>query len=214
MEIVAINSEKPEPGTIALASGHIKKGFAVVVPTDTLYALSVNALDETALARLFRIKRRPPTKAVPIFVKDMAMARKLAYISDDVQRKLETLWPGPVTVVLYKKDIVPALAAGGGETIALRMPAHNVVRELIRAIDAPLTGTSANISGLEPTNDPEAVCAQFAGATAQPDLVLHVGVLPPANPSTVIDLTEGRPRLLRMGPITKRDLEKLWSKQQ
>lgn len=212
MEIIAVNPEKPELGTIALASDRIKKGFAVVVPTDTVYGLSVHALDEGALERLFRIKKRPPTKAVPLFVKDIAMARKLAYISDDVQRRLETLWPGAVTVVLYKKDIVPSLAAGGGETIGLRIPRHAVVRELIRAVDAPLTGTSANISDLEPTNDPDAVCAQFVGEALKPDLLLHSGVLPKANPSTVIDLTEGKPRLLRVGPITKRDLEKLWSK--
>lgn len=213
MEIVAVNPEKPELGTIALASDQIKKGFAVVVPTDTVYGLAVNALDEAALERMFRIKKRPRTKAVPLFVKDIAMARKLAYISDDVQRKLEALWPGQVTVVLYKKDIVPSLAAGGGETIALRIPDHQVVRELIRAVDAPLTGTSANISGLQPTNDPEGVRAQFINEAAEPDLMLHAGILAKTDPSTVIDLTEGKPRLLRIGPITKRDLQKMWDKQ-
>lgn len=212
MESIPIDPYNPEPGAIIRAAEAIRRGFVVIVPTDTVYGLAANALDEKAIARVFVLKKRPRTKPLPLFVKNIAMARKLAYISDDVSEKLKEFWPGPVTVVLYKKDIIPAIATAGGETVGLRMSDHRVVNELVRAVDIPLTATSANISGIAPSHDINVILEQLSHEHITPDLVLNAGVLPGRKPSTIIDLTRGQPYLLRMGPITKRDLQRLLRK--
>ncbi|MDP3794437.1 MAG: Sua5/YciO/YrdC/YwlC family protein, partial [bacterium] len=106
---------------------------------------------------------------------------------------------------------VPERASGGGETIALRISEHPVVAAFIRAADLPLTGTSANISGEPSCRNAAEALAQFAAYKSLPDLVLDAGTLPAAPPVTVIDLTHGKPQLLRVGPVTKRDLEALWN---
>lgn len=210
MDITAIDPRNPDPAVIAQAADCIRRGFVVMMPTDTVYGLAANALDEKAVRRVFAVKGRPPSKAVPLLVKNIAMARRLAYISDAVAERLKALWPGAVTVVLHKKDLVPAVAAGGGETIGLRISAYPVAEALVAAADVPLTGTSANVSDMPGGGDVAPILEQFKAAGAMPDLVLDAGTLPPAQPSTVVDLTRGEPHLLRMGPVTKRDLERLW----
>lgn len=167
----------------------IKKGKVVVCPTDTVYGLVCDAANKKAVERLFKIKKRPKEKQIPIFVKDIAMAKKLAEINKEQEDFLKKVWPGKVTAVLKKKN--------GKGTIGLRIPNHKFVLSLAKYVNRPLTGTSANISGNKASTKIKEVLKQFEGQKYQPDLVIDKGNLPKSKPSTVIDLTVSPHKILR-----------------
>lgn len=179
-------------------------GGVIVFPTDTIYGLGANALDEMAIRQVYRIKGRPEGKPLSILVRDIAMARRVACIDSRAQVILEKLWPGSVTVVLRKKDVIPYCLTGGGEEVAVRISDHPFVAALFRRIDFPITATSANLAGKPDLLSAESIRSTFAGAEAAPDLFVNAGDLERALPSTIIDLTDIRnPRLLRMGAVGK-----------
>lgn len=176
-------------------------GGTVVFPTDTLYALGCNALESAALGRVFDIKRRVYTAAVPVLVQNVVWARELVHVDDRSERIMADFWPGKVTVVAKRRDIVPAMATGGGQTLGLRAPDHPFAQELLRAFGYPLCGTSANLSGTAPSQDAAVIAAMFAGASRQPDLLIDGGVLPTSEPSTVVDVSGLHPRIVRQGGV-------------
>jgi L-threonylcarbamoyladenylate synthase len=179
----------------------LARGGTAVFPTDTLYGLGCNALDASAVGRVFDIKHRSYVRALPMLVRDISWARELAYISPEQERVLSAFWPGKVTFVFPRRAIVPAIMCGGGQTIGIRAPDHPFLQSLLRHLGYPLAGTSANLSGQEPTNDARAIADEFAKAAPQPDLVLDAGILPHTEPSTVVDLSGRQPRILRQGAV-------------
>lgn len=209
MNIIRINQLNPENEYILEAADYIRRGKAVVLPTDTVYGLVVDALQEDAVRRLFKIKKRPAQKPVPLMVKDIAMAKELAYISKKQEKILEAVWPGPITVILSKKKIVSSILTAGQTGVGLRIPDYELTRLLIEKLNKPLTSTSANISGDEPMLDAQEIIYAFKSQHPQPDLLLDAGRLPDSAPSTVLDLTGSRPKILRIGPSSKEDLLKL-----
>lgn len=174
------------------------RGGAVVYPTDTVFGLGVNALDQNALNRLYRIKNRPKNRPVPIIVPDIKTAKKLAYINERTEKILEAIWPGPITVVLFKKS---------GGTIGLRIPNHRVPLRLAEKF--PITGTSANLSGQEPCQNIFQIQRQFQNHYPKPDLILDLNGQAKHQPSTVLDLTSAKPKILRVGPVSKAQLLEL-----
>lgn len=195
------------PSSYELASKEaaitLLKDGIVVYPTDTLYGLAVNALDEYTVEKLFRLKKRPETKPVPIMVSSIEMAKRLAFIDKASEVILKELWPGPYTFVFWKKGVVPKIVTAGGETVALRIADNQLVQGMINDFGGPITATSANISGEEPLTSAEEIVEIFSKQTKKPDLVLDAGRLPTSHPSAVIDLTAGRPKILRVNPTTK-----------
>lgn len=187
----------------------LKQGSAVVFPTDTVYGLGVDALNIKAVERLFRIKKRPAAKPVPIMVRDFAMAKKLVYLTRDKEKILNSVWPGPVTAVLEKRDIVPDILTGNKKTVGLRIPDHPFTKMLMEKSDSPITCTSANFSGEPPLNSSFKVVKTFERAYPRPNLILDAGDLPEGAPSTVLDLTRPQPKITRLGPISKKDLMKM-----
>lgn len=161
----------------------------MVCPTDTVYGLVCDFNNKKAVERLYRIKKRQKTKPVPIFIKDIKMARKLADIDSDQEKHLMLFWPGQVTAVLKKKK-----AKG---TIGLRIPDYDFVCALIRRLNRPLTGTSANIAGEPASAKIKKIIKQFEGKKYVPDLIVSAGNLPENKPSKVIDLTVWPPKILR-----------------
>lgn len=166
----------------------LQRGGTAVFPTDTLYGLGCNALDPHAVAQVFDIKHRSYVKALPMLVRDLSWARELAYITESQERLIAQFWPGKVTFVLPRRPIVPSIMCGGGQTIGIRAPAFPFVQELLRLLGYPLAGTSVDIPGL-------------ALVAPQPDIILDAGVLPPSEPSTVVDLSGRMPRILRQGAV-------------
>ncbi len=213
MEIVKFNlkgdySDLPA-NLIEEAIEVIQRGGCLIYPTDTLYGLAVNALDEYAVARLFKIKQRPGTKPVPVMVRDIQMAKKLAYLDKKQEAFLKKVWPGPVTVVLKKRSVMPMALTAGRDTVGLRIPDHFFTMALMENLDLPITCTSANLSGEPGSVFSAEVIKVFSRSYPRPDLFLDAGDLPANQPSAVIDLTGSEPKILRMGPVSNRDLMKV-----
>lgn len=179
------------------------KDGVVVYPTDTLYALGANALNPVAIAKIYRIKKRPSRKPIPIIVSSIEMARALTFIDRDKERILKELWPGPYTFVLWKRSIVPKELTAGAKSVAVRFPANPFCESIIRDFEGPITATSANVSSEEQFSTAKEIADRFQKEKYQPDLVIDAGFLPEQNPSTIIDLTSEVPTILRVNPTTK-----------
>jgi L-threonylcarbamoyladenylate synthase len=179
----------------------LQRGGTAVFPTDTLYGLGCNALDPHAVGRVFEIKRRSFVKALPMFVRDLSWARELAFISPEQEKLISRFWPGKVTFVLPRRDMVPTIMSGGGQTIGIRAPDHPFIQRMLQHLGYPLAGASANISGREPVNDAQAIAQMFSQAAQQPNLIIDAGHLPDLAPSTVVDLSGRQMRILRQGAV-------------
>ncbi len=175
----------------------IKQEKVIVCPTDTVYGLIADATNKKAVEKLLKIKKRNGQKPIPIFVKDLKTAKKLSRIDKEQEKFLKKVWPGKVTVVLTRKDKLPKILFGKKTTIGLRIPKYKLVQDLLKKINRPLTGTSANIPGKSATTKIKKIIKQFKNQKFQPDLILDAGDLKPSKPSTVIDLTEPEQKILR-----------------
>ena len=213
MNIIKVDPENMRASLYGLkkAVETISRGGVVVVPTDTVYGLAADATNPDSMMRLFRIKKRPNTKPVPLIIRDMEMARNLAYIDKRLEKILGILWPGAVTVILQKKADLPERVTAGKRTIGLRLPDYKLLHFLLEAVGKPMTATSANISGEEPSIDAEEVAAQFNREFYRPDLILDAGKLKFSEPSTVLDLAAPEPKIIRIGPVNPKKLMEILS---
>ncbi|MFQ5944890.1 MAG: L-threonylcarbamoyladenylate synthase [Anaerolineae bacterium] len=191
----------------ALALHYLRAGRLVALPTDTVYGVASHGLLPRAILRLYRAKDRPRERAIPALIGEL---EHLSWVADDpptvALALAESFWPGGLTMVLRKKQHVPAELTSGGESVAVRLPDHPVPRDLCRALNAPLAATSANRSGEPEAGTPEEVEAALGRHL---HLILDGGASPGGTPSTVVDLTGEVPRLLRPGPITREALAML-----
>lgn len=183
----------------------IREGGVVVCPTDTVYGLVGDATNKRAVEKIFKIKKRPKNKPLPIFVKDIKMAKELAEISKKQEKFLKKIWPGKTTVVLksqitnYKSQANPKFKIYGinKKTIALRIPNYGLLLDLVKQLSRPLTGTSANVSGQPASGEIKKVLKQFENKKYQPDLIIDEGNLSKSKPSKIIDLIVFPPKILR-----------------
>jgi tRNA threonylcarbamoyl adenosine modification protein (Sua5/YciO/YrdC/YwlC family) len=176
------------------AAREIKSGKVAIFPTDTVYGLVADATSKQAVKKVFEIKQRSKDKPLPIFIKDLSAAKKIAKINKKQEAFLKKVWPGQTTVVLERKKQVK-LYGSINHKIALRIPDYQPIRVLLEKIGKPLTGTSANLSGLSTKKEVKDILKQFSGNF--PELVVDTGKLKSSRPSTVIDLTASRPKILR-----------------
>lgn len=205
MDILKLNLQNPQEEIINETINVLTRGGCVIYPTDTVYGLGVNAFRVDAIERLFKIKKRPASKSIPIIVKDIEMLKKTAYFDRKTEKLLGSIFPGAVTIILQKRNIIPEILTGGKTTIGARIPACEFISLLMARLDFPITSTSANISGQNPSGDIKEVLSQFKG-NPKPDLVLDAGNLPRSEPSTVLDLTSPKPKVTRIGPVSKNQL--------
>lgn len=172
----------------------------MVFPTDTLYGLGADAFSASALERVFAIKGRPSGLALPLLVSSWDQVKLVAREVPETGRRLASMfWPGPLTLVLPKVAHLPDLVTGDGDTVAVRMPDHVVALALIQQLGGPITGTSANRSGMADLLTLEAVSAHLGGLV---DVVIPSGPAPNGRPSTVVDVTSNEPQLLRQGALS------------
>ena len=195
--IIKINPKNPEKEIIQKAVEIIKKGGVAVFPTDTVYGLLADARNEKAVAKIFKIKRRPKTKPLAIFIKDIKMARKYAFISKKQENFLKKNWPGKLTVILKSKNNLSEGVGAENKTIGIRIPDCKLINLLFEKINFPVAQTSANISGNEATTKIKEVLRQFIGRKTEPDLIINAGDLRQNQPSKIIDLTKGTPLTIR-----------------
>lgn len=192
MEIISLTPQNGQK-VVEYAAARIKSGQLVVAPTDTVYGLLADATNKKAVARLYNVKRRDAARYLPIFVKNMVMAKKLAKINPENEKILETKWPGKFTFIFLRRNArlegATKLFGVESKTVALRIPGYPLVNSLLETLNIPLTGTSANISGQKASTKIDEVIAQFRDAETKPDLVINAGDLPESESSTIIDLT-------------------------
>lgn len=191
----------------------LQNGGVIVFPTDTIYGLGTNALDEKAISKIFKIKKRDVNKPISILVRDIPMAKKVACIDSKAERILEKIWPESVTVILRKKDVIPYSLTGGEENVAIRISNNLFVKSLFARIDFPITATSANLAGEANLLRAEDIKKTFAGAKNKPDLFINGGDIENRVASTIVDLTDiNKPRLVRMGAVSIDKLNEFFKK--
>jgi L-threonylcarbamoyladenylate synthase len=178
----------------------------VALPTETVYGLAANALDASACRAIFRAKGRPANDPLIVHVLDLAQAEKLAEFSPVARRLARRFWPGPLTLVLPKKSCVPGIVTSGGDTVAIRAPAHPLARRILRLAGVPLAAPSANLFGyLSPTE----AAHVMDGLGRKIAHILDGGTCAVGVESTILDLTRPeQPRILRPGIITPEVLGK------
>lgn len=209
MRIIQVDLNKDYSDVIREAVNVLNYGGVIVYPTDTLYGLGANALNDVAIRKVFRIKERSFSKPLPMIVRDYLWAKELAEIKPKNEAILKKVWPGKVTAVLPKKDIVPDALTSEFNSVGIRVPDHVFTDKLLAKFGYPLTSTSANISGQVPTNDINKIIEIFSKSTEKPDLIIDAGILSKSEPSMVIDLTGDKPKVLRISPTKPEKLLEL-----
>ncbi len=208
MRIIKIDLTHDYSSAIEEAIEILKLGGTIVYPTDTVYGLGCNALDEIAVRHIFDIKNRS-SKPLPILARDMKWVEELAYLNDEHRKLAAKFWPGKFTLVLPKKEVVPPIVTTGLPSVGIRIAYYAFTDKLLGAFGYPLVSTSANISGEPSTGDIDSIIASLGAQPRRPDLIIDAGNLPPSNSSVVIDCSTDKPKVLRVGPSKPEDLLKL-----
>ena len=196
-----------EPNTAAVAAGIIRDGGLVAIPTETVYGLGANGLDEKAVAQIFEVKGRPQDNPLILHVADKEQIGLLCKdIPEEAYQMADAFWPGPLTMVLPAQDIVPKRTTGGLSTVAVRCPDSEITRDIIRLAGVPLAAPSANISGKPSTTTAQHVLHDHDGKIP---LVVDGGPCRVGVESTIVDLTERPARLLRPGGISPEALKEI-----
>ena len=205
MRRLTVDPAAPDPAAIAEAALALRDGLLVAFPTETVYGLGAHGLDARAVERIYEAKGRPAYNPVILHVADARAARVLAaHWPEAAERLAERYWPGPLTLVLRRADIVPAIATAGLDAVGIRVPAHPVALALLAAAQIPVAAPSANRSTeLSPTSAEHV--ARALGDRV--DVLLDGGETTLGIESTVLDLTGERPVLLRPGLLTREELE-------
>ncbi len=200
-ELFRVNPQSCTEKDFKRAADVIAGGGVVGFPTETLYGLGVDPMNPLAVEKLYFLKGREQTKPTSIVIS----ARKLLdffarEISEAAEILMEKFWPGPLTVIFSAKDSVNPLLTGGTKTIAARVPGSPVALSLLKACGCPLTAPSANPEGEPPAGSAGGVMKYFSGRI---DLVIDAGPSPGRAPSTIVDLSSGRARIIREGVIAE-----------
>lgn len=197
MKTLLLSAQAPE--TASIAADLIQKGELVAIPTETVYGLGANGLDEEAVAKIFQAKGRPQDNPLILHICGPEQIELFCHhIPQSAYDLAAAFWPGPLTLVLPARDVVPRRTTGGLNTVAVRCPDNAVTREIIRLSGVPIAAPSANISGKPSTTTAQHVLHDHDGKIAA---IVDGGPCRVGVESTIVDLTEERPRLLRPGGI-------------
>lgn len=198
-EIIKMDASSPDREAILRASEIIRRGGLVAFPTETVYGLGADATDAEAAKKIYAAKGRPSDNPLIIHIANPEDAEKYAYTNELYYKLAKAFMPGPLTVILPKRDIIPASVTGGLDSVAVRCPSHTVARELIRASGTAIAAPSANLSG-----SPSPSCAEhvIADMTDRIDMIIDGGKCDIGLESTIVKITEDSAILLRPGAVT------------
>ncbi len=183
----------------------IKQGGIVIFPTETVYGIGANALNTDAVKKLYKIKQRPLTKPISLLVSNMDMINQVAENITDMEYKLmNNFFPGPLTIILKKKDIISNIVTANQETVGIRMPSNELARKLIEYAGVPIATPSANISGKPSGIDIKEIEKDFYGKV---NCIIKGNDIKFGISSTIVKVNENIPYILRYGSITKEQIE-------
>ncbi len=185
----------------------LKQGGIVAFPTDTIYGLGAAAYMPQSVKRVYEVKKRPLNMALPLLLADTDQIESVtSYVSPVAWKLIHNFLPGALTLVMFKSALVPDIVTAGGKTVAIRIPAHPVPIALIKGIKMPITGTSANLTGMPVSLTADDVRSQMGNKL---DLVIDGGHSPGRLESTIIDLTGKKPLILREGAISFQQIKRV-----
>ena len=197
---------KPTRENIERSAKLILNDEIVAIPTETVYGLGANGLSDVAVSKIFKAKNRPQDNPLILHISDYDMMGNLVYeLSDEIKEFLNHFWPGPLTVVMKKKEIIPDAVSCGLDTVAIRMPNNEIARSFIKQCGVPIAAPSANISGKPSPTTAEDVFTDMNGKIS---VILDGGLCNIGIESTVLDLTKKPYTILRPGFYTKEDFLK------
>ncbi len=203
-KLVAVEPLSPQPGIIHMAGKIIHAQGVVIFPAKCLYGIAADAFDPVAVEKIYNLKKRPRNNPILVLIPELSMLKDLVQEIPDRARKLiNAFWPGNLTLVFNAQPHISPLITARTGKIGIRLPQHPVASALCQAVNAPITGTSANLSGQPgchhiPDLDP------FIRDGA--DLILDAGPLKGGKGSSVVDVTAPEPRILRHGEISAKDV--------
>lgn len=189
----------PTDKDIQKAAGLIRRGEVVAFPTETVYGLGANALDADAVKKIFAAKNRPADNPLIVHVHSAEAAEALCHVSEDARTLMAAFWPGPLTLLLAKRPVIPAVTNAGLANVAVRMPDHPVALSLLQASGLPIAAPSANRSGRPSPTTAQHVWDDMQGRIP---LILDGGPCRVGLESTVLDMTGAAPAIVRPGGVT------------
>ena len=199
MNVMKVDPENPDEPVLLEAAEAVLRGGVIAFPTDTVYGLGCSLFDVSAVEMVARLKRRDPSLAVISLIPEPRQVHGLAReVSEAAERLMSRFWPGPLSLIFQAAPLVPARVRGAGGTVALRCPRDTLCQRLLDRIGGPVVASSANLSGQRPAVTAEEVVRIFGN---QLDLVIDGGPRHGGLPSTLVDVSSPRPRLLRRGII-------------
>lgn len=205
--IKKVDENNIDMGIIREMAEKIKNGETVIFPTETVYGLGANAMDEDAAKKIYAAKGRPSDNPLIVHIADIEEVDKIALeVGEKAKKAMENFWPGPLTIILKKKEIVPNVTSGGLSTVAIRMPSNKIANALIRESKTQIAAPSANISGRPSPTKAEHVVKEMSGRVSG---IIMGGDCDFGLESTVVDFSEDKPMILRPGSITKEMLEEV-----
>ncbi len=208
-KVLKIDPIKISKDVLNTVIGILRQDGMIVYPTETFYGLGVNAVSPNAIRKVYGLKGREKNKPLSVVISELEMLSALVIeIPEYFEPLAKKFWPGPLTMVFKASPNIPSELVGGTGTIGIRLPAVPWIWTVIDRARFPLTATSANLSGEKETADPETVVRTFTGKV---ELILDAGRTPGSLPSTVLDLTQETPRVLREGVIPVNALRGFWA---
>ncbi|MCS7138681.1 MAG: L-threonylcarbamoyladenylate synthase [Crenarchaeota archaeon] len=197
--VLKTDRHNPSKKVLQEAAEVLKSGGLVAFPTETVYGLGADSFNEDAVLKIFKAKKRPPDNPVIVHISEMDMLKEVSTtIPKRVKKMIEDLWPGPLTIVVPRSKKVPASVSAGLDTVAVRMPAHNVALGLIKHLGSPIAAPSANLSGRPSPTNARDVYEDLNGAI---EMIIDAGDTFIGVESTVVHVTENKSVILRPGPI-------------
>lgn len=188
----------------------IKQGGVVVFPTETVYGIGANGLSENAVKRIYEVKQRPLNKPISLLVNGTDMINEIAQDITDLEKALiREFFPGPLTIILKKKDIVPNIVTANSNTVGVRMPSNEIALKLIEYAGVPIATPSANISGKPSGTNMEDIMKDFEGKV---DYFIDDGPSKIGISSTIVQVIDGVPHILRQGKITEEQIMNIYKK--
>ncbi|UJG44171.1 MAG: threonylcarbamoyl-AMP synthase [Candidatus Heimdallarchaeum endolithica] len=206
VEIIKVK-EKLADNELIQAIRYLEQEKTVVFPTDTVYGIGADLFKEKAVKNLFEIKKRPLDKPINALVSSMKQVEMIVEnIPDSAIKLIKEFWPGGLTIILKKKDIVPDIVTAGRETIGVRKPNNEIILQILEKFGKPLAATSANISGLSSPITAKEVLEQLGEKSY---LLIDGGKTIEKQPSTIIDLSSKKPQILRKGSVSVEKIKEI-----